>query len=129
MLEAKPHPGAAGVMMLPTLKSGCLRRVEGVLDARRVPYIEDVVIAVREGYELVPLPEGSSYLGFLFARGPDPAVVESALREAYSKLNVVSSPLLRVQAGTISSPLGPEIHPEGHQTHPLRKRNPAYVSR
>lgn len=40
----------------------------GVLAAQKVLYIEEVVINVREGYELVPLPEGSSYLGFIFAR-------------------------------------------------------------
>ena len=39
-----------------------------MLAAEKVPYIEEVVIHVREGYELVPLPEGSSYLGFIFAR-------------------------------------------------------------
>ena len=39
-----------------------------MLAAGKVPYIEEEVIHVREGYELVPLPEGSSYLGFIFAR-------------------------------------------------------------
>ena len=41
-----------------------------MLVAGKVPYIEEVVIHVREGYELAPLPEGSSYLGFIFARTP-----------------------------------------------------------
>ncbi|MDO8706193.1 MAG: hypothetical protein Q7J84_14715 [Sulfuricaulis sp.] len=45
-----------------------MRRVECVLAAGKVPHIEEVVIHVREGYELVSLPEGSSYLGFIFAR-------------------------------------------------------------
>ena len=54
-------------MMIPIPQAGILRRVEGVLAAGKVPYIEEVVIHVREGYELVPLPEGSSYLGFIFA--------------------------------------------------------------
>ena len=128
-LEIKPEVEAAGVMMLPTLRSGCLRRVEGVLEARRVPLIEDVVIAVREGYELIPLPEGSSYLGFLFARGPDPASVEDALREAYAKLKVVVSPIWRLEAGTTSSPPGREIPREDYRTRPLRKGTPACVSR
>jgi hypothetical protein len=35
---------------------------------------------------LVPLPEGRSYLGFVFARGGDPEMVEHALRSAHSKL-------------------------------------------
>ena len=115
--------------MLSTLKPGCLRRVEGVLEARRVRYVEDLVIAVREGYELVPLPEGSSYLGFLFARAPGPGLVEAALREAYSKLNVVVSPIWRLEPGATSLPPGREIPPGDHQTHPRQTRTRACVSR
>jgi hypothetical protein len=33
------------------------------------------------------LPEGASYLGFIFARGGDPAEVERALRRAHAKLS------------------------------------------
>ena len=92
----RPIEGAAGVMMIPTPGHGTLRRVEGVLSALRVPLVEDVVIAVREGYELVPLPEGSSYLGFIFARGRSPEAVEAALREAHDKLRVVVAPAWRL---------------------------------
>jgi hypothetical protein len=56
-----------------------------------------VVIAVREGYELVPLPEGSSYLGFVFAHAPTPAAVEAALRAAHACLNVVIAPAWRLE--------------------------------
>ncbi len=87
---------AAGVMMIPTPRAGVLRRVEGVLAARQVPYIEDVSITIREGYELTPLPEGGSYLGFIFARGSTPHQVEQALRQAYQKLNVVVAPLWKL---------------------------------
>jgi biotin carboxylase len=90
--------GAAGVLMIPIRQGGILRRVEGVLAAERVPFIEEVVIDVREGYELVPLPEGSSYLGFLFARAPDPAQAEAALRTAHACLNVVVLPLWKAAA-------------------------------
>jgi len=90
---------AVGVLMLPTPSAGTLRRVEGVLDARQVPGVEEVVIAVREGYELVPLPEGSSYLGFVFARGPTPAAVERALRDAHAKLRIVTAPRWRIETG------------------------------
>ena len=103
-------------------------RVEGVLDARRVAGIEDVVISVREGYELIALPEGSSYLGFLFARAPDPATVEAALREAYSKLNVVVSPIWPIHALTTSSPRAHGIRREDRQIHPPRKRTPPCAS-
>ncbi len=87
---------AAGVMMIPIPRSGVLRRVEGVLAALRVPHVEDVEIAIREGYELTPLPEGGTYLGFIFARGPTPHQVEDALRQAYQKLNVVVAPLWKL---------------------------------
>jgi len=79
--------------MIPIPQAGILRRVEGVLAAQRVPYIEEVVIDVREGYELVPLPEGASYLGFIFARAPTPAEAEAALRAAHACLRVVVAPL------------------------------------
>jgi hypothetical protein len=96
--------GAAGVLMIPIPRAGLLRRVEGVLAARKVAFVEEVEISVREGYELVPLPEGASYLGFIFARAPTPAQAEAALRAAHACLNVVTAPLLSVQAGVPSAP-------------------------
>jgi hypothetical protein len=83
--------------MIPIPRAGILRRVEGLLAAQRVPGIEDIVISVREGYELVPLPEGASYLGFMFARGPDPGSVEQALREAHAQLRFVTAPLWHLE--------------------------------
>lgn len=95
-VEKSRGDGAAGVMMVPVHEAGCLRRVEGVLQARRVTFVQDVVISVREGYELVPLPEGSSYLGFIFAQGPSAETVENALREAFAKLRVVTAPVWHI---------------------------------
>ena len=97
-LRMQPMEEAAGVLMIPTPKSGILRRVEGVLAAQKIPLIESVVISVREGYELQTLPEGSSYLGFIFARGPNPQEVEAALRQAHGLLNIVVSPLWKLGA-------------------------------
>jgi biotin carboxylase len=77
---------ASGVMMLPIPRRGILHAVGGVDEARRVPGVEDVVVTVPEGREVVPLPEGDSYLGFLFAKGETPQAVEAALREAHGKL-------------------------------------------
>jgi biotin carboxylase len=91
--ELNSETGGAGVLMIPIPQAGILRRVEGVLAAGKVPYIEEVVINVREGYELVPLPEGSSYLGFIFARAPSAAQAEAALRAAHACLRVVVMPL------------------------------------
>jgi len=88
--------GGAGVLMIPIPEHGVLRRVEGVLAALKLPYIEDIEISVREGYELVPLPEGESYLGFIFARAPAPEAAEVALREAHAQLKIVVAPLLKI---------------------------------
>lgn len=91
--DARAAIGAAGVLMIPIPQAGILRRVEGLLTARQVPYIEEVIIDVREGYELVPLPEGASYLGFIFANAPTAQAAETALRKAHACLNIVVAPL------------------------------------
>ena len=95
-LPAAAEEGGAGVLMIPIPRPGILRRVEGMLAAQRVRFIEDVEISRREGYELVPLPEGASYLGFIFARAPTPEQAERALREAHGKLNVVVAPVMSI---------------------------------
>ena len=62
------------------------RAVHGLGEARAVPGVESVEISAPLHYPLVPLPEGDSYLGFIFARAGDPAAVEAALREAHARL-------------------------------------------
>jgi biotin carboxylase len=89
--------GGAGVLMIPIPQAGILRRVEGLLAAQQVPFIEEVRIDVRDGYELVPLPEGDAYLGFVFARAPTPRQAEDALRQAHACLRVVVAPLWKVE--------------------------------
>ncbi|HSM92909.1 MAG TPA: ATP-grasp domain-containing protein [Anaeromyxobacteraceae bacterium] len=85
---------AAGVMMIPIPRGGILHGVEGLGAARAVPGVEDVVITAPAGRELLPLPDGDSYLGFLFARGERPEQVERALREAHARLRVdIRAPL------------------------------------
>ncbi|MBS1855220.1 MAG: ATP-grasp domain-containing protein [Acidobacteria bacterium] len=83
---AELDAGASGVMMIPIPKGGIYQSVDGVERARSVPGIEDVVITAAEGQNLVPLPEGSSYLGFIFARGETPEKVEAALRRSHAEL-------------------------------------------
>lgn len=90
MPDHKLDAGAAGVMMLPIPRAGRLESVDGQEAARRVPGIEDLVLTIPPGERLVPLPEGDRYLGFLFARGSQPSTVEAALRDAYSRLSVVT---------------------------------------
>jgi hypothetical protein len=78
---------AAGVMMIPIPRAGRLGTVGGVEAARAVAGIEDVVISAHAGQDLVPLPEGWQYLGFIFARAERPAAVVWALREAHRRLS------------------------------------------
>ena len=82
---------AAGVMMLPIPYGGRLSEVRGQAEARAVPGIEELTITAEPGDELVPLPEGTRYLGFLLARGTTPEEVERSLREAHRRLTVVIS--------------------------------------
>jgi biotin carboxylase len=99
-VSARKPAGARGVMMLPIREGGLLRRVEGINAASRVPGIEKVDIIIREGQELVPLPEGNQYPGYLFARADTPQQVVSALRAAHARLNFVVAPVFRLRADT-----------------------------
>ena len=78
---------ACGVMMIPIPKGGIYEGVDGVDRARQVAGIDDVLITAAEGQRLIPLPEGASYLGFLFARAESPEGVETALRRAHGCLS------------------------------------------
>ena len=69
-----------------------MRGVEGADRARAVPHVEDVRITAKPDQRLVPLPEGASYLGFIFARADEPADVERALREAHARLRFTIDP-------------------------------------
>jgi biotin carboxylase len=77
---------ASGVMMIPIPKAGMLMAVRGTADAADVPGVEEVSITAHLGQALVPLPEGGQYLGFIFARGETPEVVDKALRDAHRRL-------------------------------------------
>jgi len=90
--------GASGVMMIPTPARvpSALRGVDGIEAARAVAGVEDVVISVRVGETLVPLPEGQSYTGFIFAAGETPESVERALRDAAARLRFTVAPLAPV---------------------------------
>jgi len=80
---------AAAVMMIPIPGGGVLEEVRGLDEARAVPQIEDVTISIPKGQQIVPLPEGSRYLGFIFSRAAAPAEAEAALREAHRRLRFV----------------------------------------
>ncbi len=77
---------ASGVMMIPVPGAGVLEGVDGVDQAIQVPGITDVMVTAKVGERLVPLPEGNSYPGFIFARGPSLLSVELSLRKANETL-------------------------------------------
>jgi hypothetical protein len=84
--EWRREAPASGVMMIPIPNGGIFRRVHGVDAARSVESVVEVRITAKPDQPLVPLPEGSSYLGFIFAKATTPAGVERALREAHACL-------------------------------------------
>jgi biotin carboxylase len=77
---------ASGVYMLPVEQGGIFQRAGGVVRASALAGVEEVIITAKQGQRLVPLPEGATYLGFIFARAESPQAVESALRAARREL-------------------------------------------
>jgi biotin carboxylase len=77
---------ATGVMMIPIPRRGIYRGVSGVENARRITGVDDVIVTAKPDSTLVPLPEGRSYLGFIFATGESAGFVEDALRAAHGSL-------------------------------------------
>jgi len=86
--------GAAGVMMIPIPKRGMLRGVDGLEAAAAVPGVTGIEITAPLNQPIVPLPEGESYLGFIFARLATPGATEAALREAHDRLTFRVDPLI-----------------------------------
>ncbi len=89
-------PTGSAVMMIPIPREGLYRRVHGVESARAVPGVEDVRITAKPDQRLVPLPEGASYLGFIFARDATPEIAEQAVRAAHERLSFEIDPLIEV---------------------------------
>ncbi|HTA43952.1 MAG TPA: ATP-grasp domain-containing protein [Bryobacteraceae bacterium] len=79
-------PPASGVMMIPVPGAGIFESVSGIEAARSVAGVDDIVVTAKQGQKLVPLPEGASYVGFIFATARDAASVEDSLRRAHAKL-------------------------------------------
>ena len=95
--DAPREAAASGVLMIPVPQSGILEKVEGAEEARRVPGVTELEITVRWRDYIAAWPDGSSYLGFLFARSETPVEAENALREGHSKLNFKLMPRLPVE--------------------------------
>jgi hypothetical protein len=60
--------------------------MRGVDDASGVAGITAIDITTPIGTRIDTVPDADRYLGFVFARGDRPEMVESALREAHRRL-------------------------------------------
>ena len=87
---------ARGVMMIPIRKQGLLKRVEGMLEAKRVEHIDSIDVIIPQGHELVPLPEGNQYLGYIFASADTPEQATEAIRKAHDKLDFITAPIFKI---------------------------------
>jgi len=83
-----PQRSATGVMMIPIPGAGRLGAVRGLGRARECDAVVEVTLTMHRGDELVPLPEGNRYLGFIFARAEQPQDVEAALRRAHACIEI-----------------------------------------
>ncbi len=84
---------AAAVAMVPVPCAGQLEAVHGIAAAAQVPGVCGVEIMAPLGSEVLPLPEGDRYLGFVTGFAPTPGEAEAAVREAMALLKVqVTSP-------------------------------------
>ncbi|HEU5430382.1 MAG TPA: ATP-grasp domain-containing protein, partial [Thermomicrobiales bacterium] len=96
--NAERSGAAAGVMMIPIPRGGMLRGVSGVETALTVPGVTGVEITAKLNQPLTPLPEGASYLGFIFACADTPEQAEAALREAHGQLRFRIDPMISLLA-------------------------------
>jgi biotin carboxylase len=96
MGEWQRERAAAAVMMIPIARSGVYRRVSGVDEASRLPHIDEIEITAKPDQQLLALPEGASYLGFIFGRAPVAAEAEHAVREAHGLLRFTIDPRIEI---------------------------------
>ncbi len=95
--DASREAQASGVMMIPVPESGIFSGVAGLEDSAATRGVREIVITARMHDFIAAWPEGSSYLGFIFAEGAKPEFVEGALRQAHKKMQFQVTPRLAVQ--------------------------------
>jgi biotin carboxylase len=95
--DAPRETQASGVMMIPVPESGIFSSVAGLENGAATPGVTEILITARIHDYIAAWPEGSSYLGFVFAVGENPELVETALRQAHEKLHFQITPRLAVQ--------------------------------
>jgi biotin carboxylase len=86
VVDIEREEQSSGVMMIPIPVGGFYEGVSGIEHALKVPGTSSIEITAKLRQKLVPLPEGASYLGFIFARSETPAQVEESLRETHGRL-------------------------------------------
>ena len=91
------EPAGSSVMMIPVPNSGMLEKIEGEEATRATRGITELVITARLHDYIEAWPEGSSYLGFLFAKSETPEGAEQVLRAAHEKLRFTLVERLPVQ--------------------------------
>ncbi|MGC2239368.1 MAG: ATP-grasp domain-containing protein [Acidimicrobiia bacterium] len=87
--ELHREPTSSGVLMIPITRAGRLVSVDGIDRVRGLEGITGVDITIPLGEQVAPPPVGDRYLGFVFAKGPGPALVEASLREAMSSMRLI----------------------------------------
>jgi len=95
--DAQRESDASGVMMIPVPRSGIFEGADGIEAAEKVPGVDEIRITARLRDYVAAWPEGSSYLGFVFARAKSAREVEEALRAAHAKMVFRFSPRLTVE--------------------------------
>ena len=90
--------------MIPVPRAGIYQTACGVDDAAAIA--DEVTITAKEGQRVLPLPEGNTYLGFLFAYGETALSVENRLRRAHEALTFEIAEMLPVVVGRQSERQG-----------------------
>lgn len=88
---------ASGVMMIPVPRGGIFEGVDGIEAAEKIAGINEIRITARLHDYIAAWPEGSSYLGFIFAHAEKPEEAEAALRTAHAQLRFKFAPRLPVE--------------------------------
>ena len=91
-LPAARQRAACGVMMLPIPERGILEEVTGLGKALAVKGVTGIRMTAERGQIVAPPPEGTGYLGFIFARGRAVTQVEASLRNALKRLEIKIRP-------------------------------------
>ncbi|MGH9579215.1 MAG: ATP-grasp domain-containing protein, partial [Terriglobales bacterium] len=97
-LPAARHRAACGVMMVPIPERGIFERVTGLDEALAVKGVTGIRVTAERGQIVAPPPEGTGYLGFIFARGRSAAGVADSLRNAHRRLRLKLRPEVSLHA-------------------------------